>query len=176
MSREAHLLTLLDDHRAAVREFDARAAAVAVDAWLTPRAEGKWTPAQETRHLIMAFEALTRDLLEGKPMRLRGSAWQRPIWRLIGMTSMLWLGKIPTAVSAPREVRPESEPAPQSELLPLFRKRAEEFEAALLRTFREAPRRTMTHPMFGSVALDHAVRLSAVHTRHHANFLPAVAS
>jgi hypothetical protein len=175
MSRGEYFLTLLDDHRAAVREFAERAGAVVVGSWLTRRAEGKWTPAQETRHLIMAFEALTRDLLEGKPMRLRGSVWQRLIWRLIGMTSMLWLRRIPTAVSAPREVRPEAESAPQSVLLPLFRTRAEEFEAALLRTFREAPRRTMTHPMFGSVALHHAVRLSSVHTRHHTNFLPAVA-
>lgn len=175
MSRDEYFGSLMDDHRAAVREFDERAAVVAAAAWLTPRAEGKWTPAQETRHLILAFEALTRDLLEGKPMRMRGAPWKRRIWRAIGMTSMLWFRKIPAAVSAAREVRPESESAPQSELLPLFRKRAEEFEAALLRTFRDAPRRTMTHPMFGSVALDHAVKLSSVHTRHHAKFLPAVA-
>jgi hypothetical protein len=123
----------------------------------------------------MSFEALTRDLLEGKPMRMRGAPWKRPIWRAIGMTSMLWFKKIPVASTAPREARPDWETTARAELLPLFRKSAEEFEAALLRVFGEHPRRTITHPMFGQVALDDAAKLSSVHTRHHANFLPVVA-
>jgi hypothetical protein len=30
----------------------------------------------------------------------------------------------------------------------------------------------MTHPLFGTVGLDRAIRLIAIHTRHHAAFLP----
>ena len=166
---------LLDDHRAAVSEFADRAGAVSAAAWLTPRANGKWTPAQEARHLILAYEALTADLVEGKAMRLRGTPWKRRLWRLIGLTSILWAKRIPAAVTAPREVRPEWEPAQQATLLPLFRTRADEFENAIVRTQRSEPGRTLTHPMFGSLTLEHALKLSSVHTRHHANFLPSVA-
>jgi hypothetical protein len=46
--RRARLDTLLEDHARAVGDFLSRAEAIDAHRWLTPRAEGKWTPAWAT--------------------------------------------------------------------------------------------------------------------------------
>lgn len=169
---EQRLGALLTDHIDAVREFVERANAVSGPKWLTPRAEGKWTPAQETKHVILAYEAFVRQLTVGTPMRLRGNALKRRVWRLIGLTSILWRKRIPVAVNAPREVRPEPITSGPDELLPELRRRAEEFDLAFAHAWRHEPRRRMSHYMFGTISLDQGIRLVSVHTRHHAAFLP----
>lgn len=171
--RERQLERRLKDHRAAVREFLDRAHALNDTQWLTPRAEGKWTPAQETRHIILAYESFRRELEGGTSMRLRGNPWKRRVWRWIGLTSILWRKRIPVAVKAPREARPEWESTPSTELLPQLLRRAEEFDAAFADKWRTEPGKRVTHYMFGSLSLDQAIQLVSVHTRHHAAFLPA---
>ena len=162
----------LSDHRAAVREFIEKAAALSPAQWLTPRAAGKWTPAQETRHIMLAYDAFRRDLEGLTTVRLRGTPLRRQIWRWIGLTFILWRNRIPVAVKAPREARPESESTAPDELLPALQRCADAFDAELAHTWRTEPRRRVTHPMFGALSLDHAIRLLSVHTRHHAAFLP----
>jgi DinB superfamily len=169
---EHQLETLLRDHQAAVREYLDRASAIGDARWLAPRADGKWTPAQETRHLILAYEAFCRDLSGGTPMRVRGGRMRRVLWRAIGLTSILWRRRIPAAVRAPREIRPEWESTPRAELLPRLERCATEFDALFAQVWRTDRRRRVTHPFFGALTLDHAIRLSCVHTRHHAAFLP----
>jgi DinB superfamily len=169
---EQRLATLLRDHGAAVREYVERANAVGDGRWLVPRAEGKWTPAQETRHLILAYEALCRDLSGGPKMALRGTPARRLVWRIVGLTSILWRKRIPVAVRSPREARPEWEPASPAELLPQLQRKAREFDEQFTRVWRAEPGRCVTHPFFGAITLDHAIRFSCVHTRHHAAFLP----
>lgn len=171
--RERRLQALIHDHRAAVREFVDRANAIAAAQWLTPRAEGKWTPAQETRHLMLTYEAFSRDLSGGGQMRLRGNRWKRALWRAIGLASILWRKRIPAAVRAPREARPEWESTPRAELLSDFQRRTDEFDELFARIWRNEPRRRVTHPMLGACTLDQVIRLSSVHTRHHAAFLPS---
>lgn len=163
----------LADHRAAVGEFIEKAGALHAEQWLVPRAEGKWTPAQETRHVILAYETFLSQLNGGAPMRLRGTAWKRRMWRLIGLTAILWRKRIPVAVRAPSEVRPDTVVAPASQLLPVLRTRASEFDAAYAAKVRSAPRTRVTHFMFGELRLDHAIQLMSIHTRHHAAFLPS---
>jgi hypothetical protein len=164
--------SLLDDHAASVREFAAKAGAVGDARWLVPRAEGKWTPAQETRHLILAYEAFLRDASGAGKMQLRGGPLKRRIWRLFGLTAILWRKRIPVAARAPRESRPEWEPAPAAELLRLFHERAATFADTVTRLQKDEPNRTFTHPYFGELALEQTLTLVAVHNRHHAAFLP----
>ena len=163
---------LLDDHSTSVREYCARAERVGDGRWLIPRAEGKWTPAQETRHLILAYEAFLRDASGAGKMQLRGSALKRKLWRWVGLTVILWRKRIPMAARAPRESRPEWELAPASELLPLYRQRAAEFAETITRLQKHEPGRTFTHPYFGEIAIEQTLTLVAVHNRHHAALLP----
>lgn len=169
---EARWRELLDDHAASVREYVTKAQRVDEGRWLVPRAEGKWTPAQETRHLILAYDAFLRDARGAGKMQLRGNRLKRAVWRLFGLTSILWRGKIPVAARAPRESRPDRETAPANELLPLYHTRSEEFVETIARLRKTEPARTFTHPYFGEIAIDETLRLVAVHNRHHARFLP----
>jgi len=171
-NRERRLESLLGDHALAVREFVDRASAVGEAQWLTPRAAGKWTPAQETQHVILAYDEFLRQLRDSTPMRQRGSWLRRRIARLIGLTSILWRKRIPVAVHAPREVRPEWIVAGRDELLPELRRRVEQFDPAFAREWRGNPRRRMSHYLFGTLSLDQGIRLVSVHTRHHTAFLP----
>jgi hypothetical protein len=176
MARTDRYAELLSDHRAAVEEFAAKARAVNAAQWLVPRAEGKWTPAQEACHLILTYQALTRDLLEGKTMRLRGTPWKRRLWRLIGLTYVLRFGRLVRGVTAPREVRPMPERRGSARLIPVLLQRCAEFESAVEFTRSTDPERTITHPMMGGLSLAQSLKFCAMHTRHHASFLPSVAS
>ena len=163
---------LLDDHAASAREFIAKAERVSAAQWLVPRAEGKWTPAQEARHLILAYDALLRDAGGTGKMRLKGNALKRRIWRLIGLTSILWRKRIPVAARAPKEARPEWEPAPASELLPVFHSRVSEFTEKIVHLQKNEPGKRFTHPYFGDIAIEQTLVFLAVHNSHHAKFLP----
>ena len=163
---------LLEDHAASAREFVARARAVSDAQWLVPRAEGKWTPAQEARHLILAYDALLRDAVGTGKMRLKGNAVKRRIWRLFGLTSILWRKRIPVAARAPKEARPEWEPAPASELLPIFEARVSKFEQTITHLQKHEPGKRFTHPYFGDIAIEQTLVFLAVHNRHHTRFLP----
>lgn len=166
------LAGLLADHDVAVKEFLGRAAAVPSDRWHAPRAEGKWSPAQETRHVVLAFEAYLRDLRGDGALRVKGRWWQRRLWRWLVLPRLLdghWPSR---KVRAPREIRPEERPGDKAPLLAELRLRAEAFESTVLTTQRVDPRRRVTHPFFDRIDLATLIRLSAAHTRHHARFLP----
>lgn len=169
--RERRLEELLVAHRAAAAEFAERAAAIADARWFVPRGEGKWTPAQETRHLVLAYDGFMADLRDEWRTPMKGNAFQRAIWSAYGLPHILWRGRIPRAVRAPREYRPADERAPRGELVAVYRQRCGEFCALFADKWRGEPRRKLQHPWFGKLNLDHAMRLATVHTRHHAAFL-----
>ena len=164
--------SLLDDHVASVREFRAKAERIAEAKWLEPRAEGKWAPAQETRHLVLTYDAFLRDARGEGALRLRGTPVRRFLWRLFGLNWILHRKRIPVAVRAPREIRPESESTPAAELIPLLQSRAEEFSAVIGNLQLTDPARTFTHPLFGQMSIEQTLRALTVHNRHHAAFLP----
>ena len=170
--REALLRERLEDHRAAIRQFVGKAEALSATQWLTPRGDGKWTPAQETRHLVLTYEAFVRDLQDIDRMRLRGTPLQRWIWKLFGLASILWRKRIPVAVRAPSVIRPDEITTPAPDLLAALRDGVARFEGVFTDKWRREPARRVSHPFFGLITLDHAVRIAAVHARHHAAFLP----
>lgn len=163
---------LIAEHARAVDEFFHRAAQVTSARWETPRAENKWTPSQEVKHVVLAYEAFRRELTGGAGMRLYGNPVKRAIWRAIGLTSVLWRKKLPRGARAPREIRPPDGPYDQAALLAEFRERTAEFEAAYRRVLSEQPSKRVSHPYFGAVDLVKAIKLATVHTRHHAAVLP----
>lgn len=164
---------LLEEHREAVQHFLERAGAVPDDRWQRPRAAGKWTPAQETRHIILTYQAIIGDLRDGRKMVARNMGLRRVIWRLIGLGSILYRRRIPAAVRAPREVRPGEEPGTRPDLLDELQGMVHEFERVFAGAWRDRPRQTLSHPFFGEVSLRQSITIAVVHTRHHAAFLPA---
>jgi hypothetical protein len=171
-NRPRRLETLLADHRAAVDEFFHRAAQVTSARWTTPRADGKWTPAEEVKHVVLTYEAFIRDLGGGPPMTLvRTRAW-RLLARVVGLSSILWLGRIPRGARAPRETRPAEAPQDQQALVNDFREQTARFERIFLETWDREPARCVTHPYFGSLGLTQSLKMVTVHTRHHAAVLP----
>jgi hypothetical protein len=161
---------LIAEHRGAVEEFFARAGQVAPGRWNVPRGPGKWTPGQEVRHVLLAYEAFTRDLRGGAPMRLVGTWWKRMIWRAIGLTSILHLGRIPAGARAPREARPTEDSGSAAALLGELRSRIY-FERAFVEIWETTPTKRVTLPYFGTLSLRQSMTMVAVHTRHHAAFL-----
>lgn len=169
--RDQLLAKRLDDHRAAIHEFMERARAIDAAAWLQPRAEGKWTPAQETKHVILSYDVLLGQLSGGPGMRVRTKSLRRFVARIIGLGSILYRKRIPVAVKAARELRPEWEAEPASVLLAQLGERATRFDALLAERWRAAPETRLTHYIFGDLTLDQSVQVMSVHTRHHAAFL-----
>jgi len=159
-------------HRAAVDDFTSRARALDDETWFTPRAAGKWTPAQEARHLVLTYRAFIDDLRGERRLALKGTWWHRRIWRLFGLSVIKYAGRIPRAVRAPREVRPQAENTPRDALLLELASEVDSFERMFARVWSETPAHTVTHPFFGALSLEDSITVATVHTRHHARFLP----
>lgn len=158
-------------HAAAADDFAARAAALSPEQWREPAAPGKWSPAQETQHLVLAYEVVLRELRGGRGMRLQLGAWNRTLLRWFVKPRILRTGRIPAA-RAPREIRPPDRIPDQGPAVARFGRHAEEFAATIERTRTATPGRRLTHPYFGWLSLEEAVRFCEVHVRHHAARLP----
>jgi hypothetical protein len=142
------------------------------DRWLVPRAEGKWTPAEETRHVILTYEAIIGDLRDERRMAPRTRGLKRLIVRAIGLYSIVYRRRIPRPVRAPREVRPPEERGGRDELLAELARIVADFEGVFSETWQQRPAKTLAHPFFGAVNLRQTMAIAVVHTRHHAAFLP----
>ena len=156
----------------ATNDFADRAAAVPPERWREPRTDGKWSPAQETHHLVLTYEVLLRELRGGRGMRLQLQSWQRLLLRWLVKPRLLRSGRFPRGVRAPREIRPSERVPDQEPLVARLRRHAAEFAAVVDRTRQTAPGRHLTHPFFGSLSLEEAVRMCEVHVRHHEAKLP----
>jgi len=168
----ADLNLLIAHYRDSVEEFIARAEAVDVARWEQPRAEGKWTPAQEAEHVGLAFEVITRDLEGQQGFRLVLHGWKRLVIRFIFLPRIL-AGSFPVAARAPREVRPAVPTKSRAELLNQLRTNAEKALNLAVDVVAREPGRTCVHPYFGSLTVREMLVFASVHTLHHADFLPA---
>ena len=164
------------DNRSAVQAFANRAAALSDAQWATPRAPGKWTPAQEVRHVSLVYQAFVAELRGGPPGRIRGNAMQRMFSRWIARPVILRMGKLPIAVRAPRVVTPPDELPLRQVVLDDLTQSLATFEAELHQAKRDGRRVGGTHPYFGWLEAREAVAFCALHTRHHFAYLPDSAS
>jgi hypothetical protein len=156
----------LDDHRVAMAAFVDAAERVRADAWMQPRAPGKWAPAQIVEHLTLAYEALLRELNEGTPLATRVPAWRQTLLRWIVLPHILFHRSFPVRAPAPREVRPSAGSPDRAAALVRIRALADRFERELGRARRAGGGR-LTHPYFGAVGPVKVLRFCAVHLDHH---------
>ncbi len=172
-SARAPWTAALAGHHAAVAEFIAAARAVPVEHWHAPRAVGKWSPAEETVHVTLAYRVLANELEGGPSMVVRGQWWQRTLLRLMVLPRILRSGKLPSGARAPRELRPPPATDDAATLLIRFDEAAASFTGALAAVRTLDPGRRLVHPYFGPLPLAHVLRFATLHTRHHLAFLPA---
>ena len=158
-------------NRRAVGELANIAVRLPSHRWSMAPAPGKWTPAQHVIHVALAYWAMTSDVRDGRPADLIGSASQRMVWRIFGLSQVIWLGRIPPGARAPRELRPTDEPRERGTVLDELRAQLEEFDAVVRHAWRTKPGHRAAHPYFGALSLRQAIRVCEVHTRHHAALL-----
>lgn len=155
-------------HAANSVAFLEAAAAVPPERWEAARAEGKWSPAEIAAHLVQSYEVVTAELCGGKGLSIRTKPWQQILFRLLFAWRILYFGKFPRGVKAPREVRP-SAGLPKEEALLQFQSRSEAFDAAARAA---APGLKLSHTYFGRGSASDGVLLSARHIEHHRRQLP----
>ena len=157
------LATRLAADRDALDTFLATARALPPDRWNTPRAPGKWSPAQVVEHIALAYETNTQ-LLRG-PVPGGAPRWVRPLIRKFMLGYVLRKGGFPRRSRAPKVMEPKVSPAaaPPSVLLPRLESAAAAFESGAA----AHPSNTLEHPFFGNVPVADIVHLSEIHTRHH---------
>ena len=150
------------DHRRALGDFIASAQELTVEAWASPAAAGKWSPAQVAEHLRLTYATLRAELAGRGGFRVRAKWWQRPLLRLMYFPRSFRTGRFPAGAPATREVR-----------------RATDRSTAARSSKGSSPKRAVPaggrldfhrrpHPsVFGKIALDESLQLATHHIRHH---------
>lgn len=162
-------------HTVAAADLVRTAEGITSGGWQTPRAPGKWSPAEIVAHLILAYEVLLRELRGGGGMALRTTWWQRLLLHFTVRRRILGGHGFPEGARAPREVRPDGTSLAQTDAISRFRELAAEFEAAMQAARVERPRARLTHAYFGASPLEEALRFCARHLQHHQQQLQSLA-
>ena len=155
-----------EEHQVALAAYVDAAEGLPEAAWTEPWAAGKWTRAEVTEHLCLAYEALLTELRTGVGMKPRLSPWRQKVTRWILLPHILHHRTFPVRAVAPRETRPASAQADRFAALRRLRVLAERFEAELDGA-RRAGAVALTHPYFGAVEPIKGLRFCAVHLDHH---------
>ena len=164
----------LAEHEAVLAEFLARVERVPAERWQVPVAPGKWSPAEEAYHVLLAYEFGLAALREGAVMKLRVSPWQARIARWLLLPYLLGSGKFPKGAAAPREVRPPSAEAhalSRPDLIERLRQVAGEAAREVRAADARRPPVQVVHAYFGALRPLPALRLMSAHTMHHARHL-----
>jgi len=160
------------NHRS-VTDFIATARALEPAAWSREPAPGKWSPAQVTEHVTLAYEQ-SRVMLRS-PSAGGVPPFLRPLIRYFYIRPILRSGRFPSKVKAPKPFQPSGGPASSEALCARLRTAADGFEADVerLATLGE---KALDHPVFGRVELPDCLQFQAFHTAHHRQQLFPAAS
>jgi DinB superfamily len=134
-------------------------------AWLRPRAPGKWSPAQVTEHVAIAYE-VAHAVVAGTYTGRTAPRIIRLVIRAIGFNPILRKGRFPIGTKAPSIFQPGETPGSVSDVTARLEKAAGGFVSAVEAAARRG-QPVVDHPFFGRVSLSDYSRLQALHTRHH---------
>ncbi len=163
MTQLTHILQL---NRDAVAGFLERAVAIPADRWTTPRAPGKWSPAQVVEHVTKSYEG-HRKMVQGLIPTTKAPRLKQWVARTVFLPWMFKLGDFPgkRALKSPPFILPSDVPAPAAELLPRLEAAVNGLEDDLKKA--EAEGRTVMHSFFGPLSPADALHFVAIHTNHH---------
>ena len=163
---------LLAANRSAVDDFVA-VAERAEARWNTPRAPGKWSPAQLAEHVARSLDEAA-NVVANRPSKFPTlPSFIRPLagWML---RRTVRTGKFPKAKTN-RAMNPErTSPAVQAspaEARARLRAALASFEREC--RARAASRQPIESPAFGIVTVEDYARFTELHTRHHARQMPS---
>jgi hypothetical protein len=159
----------LDDNRTAVSAFVTAARAISQSAWSTPRAPGKWSPAQVTEHVAIAYE-VSRSIVNGQYSGGAPPRVLRPVIRTLFLRPVLKAGRFTRRGKAPAPFQPSSSPGSVADVTARLNNAAAAFQRDIAAAA-AAGRTVIDHPFFGRLSLADYSRLQAIHTRHHAQQL-----
>jgi hypothetical protein len=159
-------------HAAAVEDFAAAAQRIPAAAWLVPRAEGKWSPAEIVEHLNTTYAVVLDELAGGPGMKIRTKWWQRLLLYPTIRRRILTGRGFPPGARAPREVRPATVPADQRGAIAAFRELARKFDEAIADAVSGGRRVRITHAYFGRSSAMTGMLFAARHIEHHRAQLP----
>jgi hypothetical protein len=140
--------------------------------WNTPRAPGKWSPAQITEHVARSLEE-GANVIAGRPSKLPTlPGFMRPLARWF-FNRVLRKGAFPKA-----KTNAAMNPERTSPAVPTNPAEARTRLNAALATFerecraRVAAGRPVESPAFGVVTVEDYARFNELHTRHHMMQIP----
>jgi hypothetical protein len=156
------LTSALAAHRAAVGDLIAVAEKAAPN-WNTPRAPGKWSPAQVVEHMAIALEE-NANVMAGRPSKIPTlPAFVRPLTRLV-FNRIVRTGGFPKAKTN-SAMTPARGPATAAEARARLESALAKFESES--RFLESTRQPVASGAFGKVPLEDFVRFNELHARHH---------
>ena len=159
------------EHEVVLRGYVQRLHAVPDAQWGAPRAEGKWSVAQEALHVAMAYEIGIAACNGSAGMRLVSPPVVAWLSRNLLLPVMLRLRFFPPNAPAPRELRPKEADAtliPRDDLMARLLMSAGRATDALREADGHRPSIHVMHAYFGPLRPLAAFRLLTAHTRHHA--------
>lgn len=143
-----------------------RARAIPAGRWTTPRAPGKWSPAQVVEHVTLSYEGHRKMVQGGIPQsgNPRITQW---LARTFFLPRLFRMGDFTQkGLKAPRFIVPSDTPALASELLPRLEAAATGLEQDLTAAS-AAGQAKVVHPFFGPLALPDLLQFVVIHARHH---------
>ena len=160
----------IGDNQVALRDFLAAAARIPPETWTRPRAPGKWSPAQVTEHVALAYE-VGPGFIDGTRREPSVPSWFRPLFKLLVRATILRTGTFMKA-----KTFAGLEPAPHGDSFERLRPRLQAASAAFERIAADevtSGRLTFSHPAFGRFGVADYMQFLAYHTRHHQRQLGA---
>jgi hypothetical protein len=154
------------DHHSAIQAYLETARAIPETSWALAPREGKWSPQEITRHLILTYEALALQQETGAAIPVAFSPFKAWVLRTFMLPRLLNGRPFPPGVKSPRQVRPRGPFPPREELLASFEAAADRFRVAF-EAASGRPGATATHPYFGDLTLIQMHRFASLHTAHH---------
>jgi hypothetical protein len=166
----AQIDSALAAHRAAVAELlDAGERTGA--AWTSPRAPGKWSPAQIVEHIARSIEESVK-MIAGEPSMFPSLPWfVRPLVRALAFDRTLRRNVFPSGRTG-KAFNPESGSSTAAEARVRLDALLDRFDAAC--RARAAAGGSVVSGMFGKVSVGDYARFMALHAAHHLNQMPAI--
>lgn len=162
------LSAVIQENHAAVEDLLGAAQRVS-SAWTTPRAPGKWSPAQVVEHVACALEQ-SAHVVAGRPSGFpRIPRLLRPLLRMFFFDKILRNESFPGGLRTNRPLDPASGPVTPAEARGRVHGALQQLEQAARARGSEAGRLDST--VFGRVTLEDYLRFQAIHTRHHSRQL-----